>query len=134
MVFHRSLSDSKSPLVTRTYLSILSDLNAGIWLVSSCPLISKPASPFTKPLRIVQSAPITTGNTVPFMFHRYFKVLFIIIIVIIMEYDLSSSSCAISTAIPDPLSPLLPIVHRIWQVLRATPRILTELLCVGLSW
>ena len=36
--------------------------------------------------------------------------------------------------IPDPLSPLLPIIHPFWQVLRATSRILTELLCVGLSW
>ena len=47
----------------------------------------------------------------------------------------SSSSCrAISTDIPDPLSPLLPIVHCFLQVLRATPRILTELLYVGSSW
>ena len=34
----------------------------------------------------------------------------------------SSSSCrAASTDIPDPLSPLLPIIHRFWQVFRATP-------------
>ena len=31
------------------------------------------------------------------------------------------------------LSPLIPIVHRFWQVLRATSCILTELLYVGLS-
>ena len=38
----------------------------------------------------------------------------------------SSSSCrAASTDIPDPLSPLLPIVHRLRQVFRATSRILT---------
>ena len=38
----------------------------------------------------------------------------------------SSSSCrAASTDIPDPLSPLLPIVHRLWQVFKATSRILT---------
>ena len=38
----------------------------------------------------------------------------------------SSSSCsATSTDIPDPLSPLFPIVHRLWQVFRATFRILT---------
>ena len=36
------------------------------------------------------------------------------------------SSCrAASTDIPDPLSPLLPIVHRLWQVFRATSHILT---------
>ena len=46
----------------------------------------------------------------------------------------SSSSChATSTDIPDPLS-LLLIVHPFWQVLRATSRILTELLYVGSSW
>ena len=38
----------------------------------------------------------------------------------------SSSSChAASTDIPDPLSPLFPIVHRLWQVFRATSHILT---------
>ena len=38
----------------------------------------------------------------------------------------SSSSChAASTDIPDPLSPLLSIVHCLWQVFRATSRILT---------
>ena len=38
----------------------------------------------------------------------------------------SSSSCrGASTDIPDPLSPLLPIIHRLWQVFRATSRILT---------
>ena len=36
-----------------------------------------------------------------------------------------SSCCVASTDIPDPLSPLLPIVHRFWQVFRATSRILT---------
>ena len=44
------------------------------------------------------------------------------------------SSCAISADIPDPLLPLLPIVHRFWKVLRATSHILTELLNVGSSW
>ena len=42
-----------------------------------------------------------------------------------------SYSChAASTGIPDPLSPLLPIIHRLWQVFRAISRILTELLYV----
>ena len=41
-------------------------------------------------------------------------------------YISSSSSCrAASTDIPDPLSPLLPILHRLWQVFRTTSRILT---------
>ena len=47
----------------------------------------------------------------------------------------SSSSCRVaSTDIPDPLSPLLPIVHRLRQVFRATSRILTQLLNVCSSW
>ena len=47
----------------------------------------------------------------------------------------SSSSCrAASTDIPDPLSPLLPIVHRLWHVFRAASRILTQLLYVCSSW
>ena len=48
---------------------------------------------------------------------------------------LSSSSCrAGSTDIPDPLSPLLPIVHRPRQVFRTTSRILTKLLNVRSCW
>ena len=49
--------------------------------------------------------------------------------------SLSSSSCrAACTDIPDPLLPLLPIVHHLWQVFRATSRILTLLLYVCSSW
>ena len=47
---------------------------------------------------------------------------------------LSSSCRAGSKDIPDPLSPLFPIVHRLWQVFGATSRILTELLYVGSGW
>ena len=44
----------------------------------------------------------------------------------------SSSLCrAISTDIPDPLSPPFPIVHYFQQVFKATSRIGTELLYVG---
>ena len=40
--------------------------------------------------------------------------------------SVSSSSCrAASTDIPDPLSPLLPIIHRLWQVFRVTSCVLT---------
>ena len=38
------------------------------------------------------------------------------------HFYLSSSSCrAASTDIPDPLSPLFPIVHRLWQVCLSSP-------------
>ena len=49
MVFHWSLSDSKSPRDSRTLLSILADLNnAVVWMVSTCPLISKSSNSCTK--------------------------------------------------------------------------------------
>ena len=41
------------------------------------------------------------------------------------EYMSSSSCRAASTDIPDPLSPLLPIIHRLWQVFRVTSCVLT---------
>ena len=46
----------------------------------------------------------------------------------------SSSDHATSMDIPDPLSPLLPIIHHLWQVFRTTSHILTELLYVCSSW
>ena len=47
----------------------------------------------------------------------------------------SSSSCrAISTDIPNPLSPLLPIVHCFRLVFRDTSLISTELLYAGSNW
>ena len=46
-----------------------------------------------------------------------------------LEVLISSSSCrAASTDIPDPLSPLLPIIHRLWQFFRVTSCVLTYLL------
>ena len=56
MDFHWSLSDSKSPQVSRTLLSILAVLNnALVWMVSSRPPISKSSSPSNhiyQPLRL----------------------------------------------------------------------------------
>ena len=53
MVFHWSLSDSKSPQVSRTRLSILAVLS--------------------NPLVTVPNAPITIGTIVTFMFHSFFN-------------------------------------------------------------
>ena len=62
MVFHLSLSDSKSPQVSRTLLSILAVLNnAVVWVVSTRPSTSKSSSPFSNPLVTVPNAPITIG-------------------------------------------------------------------------
>ena len=67
MVFHKSLSDSKSPQVYRTLLSILTDhTNAVVWIVSTCPLTSKFYIPFTNTLEIVPSTRFTIGITVTF--------------------------------------------------------------------
>ena len=82
MVFHWSLSDSKSLQISRTRLSILAVLcNAVVWIFSTRPPISKSSWPFNNPLVIVPNAPITIGSIVTFMFHS-----FIIIIIIIICY------------------------------------------------
>ena len=74
MVFHWSLSDSKSPQVSRTLLSILAVLSSAvIWIVSTRPPTSKSSRPFNYPLVIVPKAPITIGTIVTFMFHSFFN-------------------------------------------------------------
>ena len=74
MVFHWSLSNSKSPQVSRTLLSILAVLsNAVIWIVSTRPPTSKSSRPFNNPLVIVPKAPITIGTIVTFMFRSFFQ-------------------------------------------------------------
>ena len=73
MIFHWSLSDSKTPQVSRTLLSILTDLNnAVVLMVSTRPLISKSPSLFINPLVTVPSAPVTISLTVTLMFHSFF--------------------------------------------------------------
>ena len=74
MVFHWSLSDSKSPQVSRTLHSILAVLNnAVVWIVSTRPPTSKSSSPFSNPLVTVPNAPITIGIIVTCMFHSFFS-------------------------------------------------------------
>ena len=74
MVFHWSLSHSKSPQVSRTLLSILAVLNnAIVWMVSTRPPASKSSSPFSNPLVTVPNTPITIGIIVTFMLHNFFN-------------------------------------------------------------
>ena len=74
MVFHWSLSDSKSSQVSRTLLSILAVLNnADVWMVSTRPPTSKSSSPFSNPLVTVLNAPVTIGIIVTCMFHSFFQ-------------------------------------------------------------
>ena len=74
MVFHWSLSDSNSPQVSRTLLSILAVLNnVVVWMVSTRPPTSNSSSPFSNPLVTVPKASITIGIIVTFMFHSFFQ-------------------------------------------------------------
>ena len=71
-IFHWSLSDNKSPQISRTLLCILIDLiNAVVWMVSAYPPISNSSSPLTKPLETVLSAPLIIGITITFMIHNF---------------------------------------------------------------
>ncbi len=74
MVFHWSLSDSKSPQVSRTRLRLLAVLsNAVVWIVSTRPPTSKSSRPFSNTLVIVPNAPITIGTIVTFLFNSFFN-------------------------------------------------------------
>ena len=79
MVFQWSLSDSKSPQVSRTLLNILTVINnAVVWKFSPCPSTSKSSSPFNNPLVTVPKATITIGIIVTFMFHSKVEVLILL--------------------------------------------------------
>ena len=74
MVFHWTLSDSKSPQVSRTLLSILVVLNnVVVWMVSTRPPTSKSSSAFSNLLVTVPIAPIRIGMIVTCMFHSFFQ-------------------------------------------------------------
>ena len=73
MVYHWSFSDWKSPQVSATVLTILSDLNnAVLRMVSSCHLISMSSNSFTNSLEIDLTASTIICMTVNFTFHIYF--------------------------------------------------------------
>ena len=72
--FYWSLSDSKSPQVSRTRLRILAVLSSAVvWIVSTCPPTSKSSRPLNNPLVTVPNAPITIGTIFTFMFHSFFS-------------------------------------------------------------
>ena len=76
MVSHWSLSDNKSPQVSRILLIIQADLNnAVVSMVSTRPSISKSISPFINPSVIVPRAPIKIGINDTFTFHSFFNYL-----------------------------------------------------------
>ena len=74
MAFLWSLSDSKSPQVSRILLSILADVNNDVvCIVSTRPWFFRSCSPFINPSMTVPSAPITVGITIMLMFHSFFN-------------------------------------------------------------
>ena len=74
MAFYWSLSDSKSPQVSRTRLRILAVFsNAVVWIISTRPPTSKSTRPFNNPLVSVPNASITISTIVSFMFHSFFN-------------------------------------------------------------
>ena len=76
MVFHWSLSGSKSHQDFRTFLSILDYLNnAVVWMVLILPLTSIFSSLFSRTLETVPKTPTTFGTIVIFLFHRIFNFL-----------------------------------------------------------
>ena len=73
MVFRWRLSDSKSPQVSKTLLSILTVFNnAVVLMVSTRSPTSKSSRHFNNPLVTVPKAPITIGIIVTFLFHSFF--------------------------------------------------------------
>ena len=69
---HRSSSDSKSPQVSWTLLSIIAYLsNVIVWIDPFHPPVSISSSPRTKLLRISPSAPITIAITVTLILHSF---------------------------------------------------------------
>ena len=74
MVFHRGLSDSKSPQVSRTLLSTVAVFNNDdICMVSIRLPTFKSSSPFNNPLVTVPKAAITIATIVTSMFHSFFN-------------------------------------------------------------
>ena len=74
MDFHWSLSDSKSPQVSKTLLIILAVFNNDVvWMVSTRSPTSKSSRSFNNPLVTVPKAPITIDIVVTFMFHSFFN-------------------------------------------------------------
>ena len=92
MVFHWRLSDSESPQVSRTLLSILAVFNNSVvWMVSTRPPTSKSSSmPFNNPLVTVPKAPITIGIIITFMFYSFFNSLAISLFTFFQFYSVVS--------------------------------------------
>ena len=95
MVFHWGLSDSKSPQVSRTLLSILAVLGNAVILDSLYrPPTSKFSRPINNPLVIVPKALITIGIIVTLQI-LFFLFIIIIVIIIITIHSLELFTSAL---------------------------------------
>ena len=100
MVFHWSLSDSKSPRISMILLSILAVLNnAVVWMISTRPPTSESSSPFNNPLVTVLKALITIDIIVTLMFVFFFYSLARSIIIIITTPTTSWFFLVISSSV-----------------------------------
>ena len=111
-------SDSKSPQVSRTLLSILAVLNyAVIWMVSTRRPTSKFSSPFSNPLVTVPNAPITIGIIATCMFHSFFNSLarprYLSFFSLSFRFILWSAGTAKSTILQIP--PLFVDYYKVWS-------------------
>ena len=74
MVFHWSLSDSRSPQVSITLLSILAVLNnVVVSMVSTRLPTYNSSTPFSNPLVTIPNTPITINIIATCMFHSFFQ-------------------------------------------------------------
>ena len=137
MVSHRSLSDCKSPQVSRILLSILTDLNnAVVWMVSTRPFISKSSSPFNISLEIIPSAPITSGIPVTFMFHSLFFVgffFFLLFLYLKQGPDIYLILCILWFSLYVPLGWQSPKFCR-FSFYHYRYYLLIESFCISFSW
>ena len=100
--FDWSLSDTKFPQVSQTFLSILAGFNSAVVWLPTHPtplhptLISSFLSLFSRPLRTIPKTPTSIGISVTFMFHIFFfysslarsKYLYIILLSFIFTFTL----------------------------------------------
>ena len=117
MIFHWSLSDSKSPQVFRIFLSLLADLsNTIVWTVSARPIITRSSIQCANLLVTIPRVPITIDIVVTFMFHLFFKFLrkvevLIPLIALFQFYSLISRERKVHT----PASPLFfRVYYEVW--------------------
>ena len=120
------MTDSRSPQVSWTLLSILAVLNnAVVWVVSTRPPTSKSSRLFNSLLVTVPNAPITIGIIVTFMFHSFFNSL-------VRSVYLSFFSLSFSFILWSAGSAKSTILQVLWGVLLITIRssLLVEIIII----